>query len=73
MYQGYNQLLRKFHVHAKVVYDPVRKTWFKVASKLPEITCSNYHAVLLNPEHIKELYRSIHGVNKSTYKTQKFD
>lgn len=70
MNHGYSQLLRKFHVHAKVVYDPVRKTWFKVKNKLPDITCSNYHAVLLNPEYIKNVYRDIHEFNKTTYKTQ---
>lgn len=69
LYHGYNQLLRKFHVHAKVVYDPVRKVWFKVASKLPEVTCTNYHAVLLDPEHIKSLYRTVHQMDKKNYKT----
>ena len=68
MYHGYNQLLRKFHVHAKVVYDPVRKTWFKVANKLPEITCNNYHAVLIDTSHIKNLYRNIHEFDKNNYK-----
>lgn len=66
---GYNKLLKKYHIHSKVVYDPTQKKWFRVKAKLPQITCTNYHSVLLNKLYLKRFYNKVQKLDKSNYKT----
>ncbi len=69
MLSGYNRLLKKYHIHSKVVYDPTQKKWFRVKIKVPQITCTNYHSVLLNPKYIQRFYDKIQKINENNYKT----
>ena len=73
MMSGYHHLLKKYHIHSKVVYDPTQKKWFRVKVKLPQITCTNYHSVLLNKKYIKRFYDKIQKIDKNNYKTGQKD
>lgn len=70
---GYNNLLKKYHIHSKVVYDPTQKKWFRVKVKVPSITCTNYHSVLLNKQFIQRFYDKIQKIDKNNYKTGQKD